>query len=114
MQPRTRTSRSIVLAMLSVFALLAAACGDDDQTSTGDTTAEASPAAAPAGDDDSGDDGIDRSDWPDKLVLAAVPAEQDAQLQESYSVTVQILEDELGIPVETSSRRPTTPVSSRR
>lgn len=96
--------RSVLLASLASFALFAAACGDDDGGSTPATTAAsattvaggaattAAPATQPPVDP--------KADWPKKLVLAAVPAEQDAQLQESYSVTKQILEDQLGIPVD--------------
>lgn len=97
--PRTITFK--LVALIAALMLVAAACGNDDSaTGSGDTTATTATTATPTGGSASDDDGIDRSDWPDKLVLAAVPAEQDAQLQESYSVTRQILEDELGIPVE--------------
>jgi phosphonate transport system substrate-binding protein len=95
--------RSVLLASLASFALFAAACGDDDGGSTPATTAApattagggatAAPATTAAAVDP-------KADWPKKLVLAAVPAEQDAQLQESYSVTRQILEDQLGITVD--------------
>ena len=79
-----RSSRNIItrlMALLAILALVTAACGND-------------------GNDSSSGGDYDSSDWPDKLVLAAVPAEQDAQLQESYRVTREILEDELGIEVE--------------
>ncbi|MGY6502602.1 MAG: phosphate/phosphite/phosphonate ABC transporter substrate-binding protein [Acidimicrobiales bacterium] len=98
-----RSSRNIMvrlMALLAAFMLVAAACGDDDDngaTSTDDnptTTAAAGSADGGAGGD------VDRSDWPDSLVFAAVPAEQDAQLRESYRVTVEILQDELGIDIE--------------
>ncbi|MCC5952243.1 MAG: phosphate/phosphite/phosphonate ABC transporter substrate-binding protein [Acidimicrobiia bacterium] len=107
----TRSRRSpflALLAVLGVFSLAAAACSDDD----GDTSTDGETTTTTAAGDDGGDDGGDeaegaaastdgdRSDWPDTLVLAAVPAEQDAQLQESYRVTREILEDELGIEVE--------------
>jgi phosphonate transport system substrate-binding protein len=120
-----RRARRGSFALVAALGLIAASCGDDtDDTAAASaatettvasatpvateppavaTDAPATPAPAPAPTtapaSDAGSD-VDRSDWPDKLVLAAVPAEQDAQLQESYSVTVQILEDELGIPVE--------------
>jgi phosphonate transport system substrate-binding protein len=104
-----RSPRSIMvklMAVLAALALFAAACGDDDgDTATGDaggatTTAAPSNGGGDDGGDDMDDDGYDRTGWPDKIVLAAVPAEQDAQLQESYRVTREILEDELGIDVE--------------
>lgn len=128
--PVSRRARRGFVALIATLGLVAASCGDDSDDSTAEaqtTVAPAAPAAteppateppaeatAPAAtapaetmpaettppESEGGDDAADRSDWPDKLVLAAVPAEQDAQLQESYSVTVQILEDELGIEVE--------------
>lgn len=121
-----RTALAAVVAM----GLVAAACGGDDdaapattapattaapatsaddagattETTTEDTTDATDPDEGASGESDgetaAAGDGIDRSDWPAKLTLAAVPAEQDAQLQESYSVTVQILQDQLGIPVD--------------
>jgi phosphonate transport system substrate-binding protein len=105
-----RTPGLGIIAGLAAFSLLAAACGSDD-SGAADTTAApettAAPATTAAGADTTAAPETtaaaaadDRADWPDKLVLAAVPAEQDAQLQESYAVTMEILRDELGIPVE--------------
>lgn len=98
--PQMRTALAAMVAM----GLVAAACGGDDDAAPETTAAPATTAAGSddAGSDDAGADagGDDRADWPDKLILAAVPAEQDAQLQESYSVTVEILQDELGIPID--------------
>jgi phosphonate transport system substrate-binding protein len=90
-----------LMAVLAALALFAAACGDDDgDTATGDAGG-ATTTAAPSNGGDGGDEmDDDRADWPDKLIFAAVPAEQDAQLQESYRVTREILEDELGIEIE--------------
>lgn len=84
------------LAAAVAMGLVAAACGGDDDAAPATTAAPATSA------DDAGADagGDDRADWPEKLILAAVPAEQDAQLQESYRVTVEILQDQLGIPVD--------------
>ena len=106
MQRRAFPRARVLMATAVALGLVAAACGGDDDAAT--TTAAPAPAEGGAGGADeegastpaNGDATDDRADWPDKLVLAAVPAEQDAQLQESYSVTVQILEDELDIPVD--------------
>ena len=98
--PRAR----VMMATAVAFGLVAAACGGDDDDAATTTAAPAEAANDAAGGADESDavanGADDRADWPDTLVLAAVPAEQDAQLQESYSVTVQILEDELGIDVD--------------
>jgi len=78
------------MAAVAAAALVFAAC-----TSSGDTATPTSPStpSTPATQDD-------RADWPEVLRFAAVPAEQDAQLEESYRVTTEILRDELGIEVE--------------
>jgi phosphonate transport system substrate-binding protein len=117
--PTRRRARRGFVAIIATLGLVAASCGDDSDdssataqttvapaddpegTTTEDTTSEeTTPAATTPPESDDGGGSADRADWPDKLVLAAVPAEQDAQLQESYSVTVQILEDTLGMEVE--------------
>ncbi|WP_051063465.1 phosphate/phosphite/phosphonate ABC transporter substrate-binding protein [Ilumatobacter nonamiensis] len=43
---------------------------------------------------------VDTSDWPDSLVMGAVPAEESTALQESYDKLIQVLEADLGIEVE--------------
>lgn len=101
---RAHPMRTALAAMVAM-GLVAAACGGDDDAAPEATAAPEAPAggddgAAGDGGDTNGAAGDDRADWPDSLILAAVPAEQDAQLQESYSVTVEILSDELGIPIE--------------
>ncbi|HSL57849.1 MAG TPA: phosphate/phosphite/phosphonate ABC transporter substrate-binding protein [Acidimicrobiales bacterium] len=108
---RTRRVPLKLLAILAALFLVAAACGDDDETATDDT--EAAAATDDAATDDEAEEPAEdeaeepaeeeadpRADWPDSLVLAAVPAEQDAQLQESYRVTREILADELGLEIE--------------
>lgn len=82
--------------------LMMSACGGSGETGSDTPAAPAAPAApattaASGGAVTTAAPADPRADWPKKLVLAAVPAEQDAQLQESYSVTVEILSDELGI-----------------
>lgn len=76
--------------------LMMSACGGSGETGSDTPAAPAAPAAS-GGAVTTAAPADPRADWPKKLVLAAVPAEQDAQLQESYSVTVKILSDELGI-----------------
>lgn len=92
-----RAGRVRRLALTAAVALVVAACGSSDDSSapaaapapapsTGGTTAPATPDP--------------RADWPAVIRFAAVPAEQDAQLTESYRVTTEILADELGLEVE--------------
>jgi phosphonate transport system substrate-binding protein len=94
-------------ACLFALSLAATACGNDDGTAEAGAPVTDAPTttAAAAGQDttptETGDGGgDDRADWPDRLVFAAVPAEQDAQLRESYRVTVEILSDQLGVDIE--------------
>jgi phosphonate transport system substrate-binding protein len=75
--------------MLSVLALVLAACGADGEGDSSDTTAEVESAEVSGGDD-----------WPETITFAAVPSEQQERLEESYGVTTSILEDELGVSIE--------------
>lgn len=112
----------LLLAALAVLSLIAAACGDDENPveSAADAAAGAVDDAADAADDvadaatDAMEDGADavaeeatevmgedmeeHSDWPDKLVYGAVPAENAEDIS-SY-VTPKIIADELGIEIE--------------
>jgi phosphonate transport system substrate-binding protein len=65
--------------------LVAAACEDED----------AVPVSAEG---DVGD--VGREGWPEKLVFAAVPAEESSALQESYDPIIEVLESELGLDIE--------------
>lgn len=103
----SRTTITRLIAVLAALMLIVAACGDDDgETSTGagdettSTTEPVTPVADTSDNEEMEDDDVDRSDWPDELVFAAVPAEQDAHLQESYRVTIEILSAELGLDIE--------------
>lgn len=94
---RRLSSMAIALAATTMIA----ACGGDDSGSSATNAPATTAAASGSGTNAPATTAADpKADWPKKLVLAAVPAEQDAQLQESYSVTRQILSDELGIEVE--------------
>ncbi len=87
---RSRFARTRFLLLLPLVALVLASCGDDDDANA---TEDAEPAAAVEVSDD-------RSDWPEKIVFAAVPSEQNERLQESYQATIDILEAELGVTIE--------------
>ncbi len=84
-----RTTRWLI-AVLAIFSLIAAACGDDD-----DDTETGAPAADVAGETEDAE--AAGSDWPDSLTFGAVPAE-NAQSIEDY-VTPQIISDEVGIDI---------------
>lgn len=90
-----RLSRIPFLALIAVLALVVASCGDGDDAA--DTTAPADGATTAA-------DGESGEDWPDKLVIAAVPAEATEDLGVSWGPFVDALSDELGgIEIETFS-----------
>jgi ABC-type phosphate/phosphonate transport system substrate-binding protein len=84
--------------MSAVFAcsLVIGACGGDDDDDT------AAPAADGTSDDTAATDeaDADRSDWPDELVLAAVPADNSQEIDDIFGTTIEIIEGELGIGVE--------------
>ncbi|MGA9277489.1 phosphate/phosphite/phosphonate ABC transporter substrate-binding protein [Ilumatobacter sp.] len=100
----------LTFVALTAAVSLVASCGNDDDSAvdaaptetsasaeavTDDTAAVAETAEAEATTDD-----IDRSDWPDSLVMGAVPAEESTALQESYDKLLQVLEEDLGIEIE--------------
>ena len=90
---RKRSSRSLlVIALVSVVALVMAGCGDDNASGADATDSTNSTEDGEAGDD--------KAEWPDKLTFAAVPAEADDKLEESYRITVEILSKELGVDIE--------------
>lgn len=91
---RRRAAFARRLATAAAVALVVAACGGAEEAS------EPTPAPSTGGSTTAPAPTDPRADWPESIVLAAVPAEQDAQLVESYRVTAEILSDELGLEVE--------------
>ncbi len=83
MSIRRPLSASRRLLVLMVIALAGAACGGDTQATSADGEAKEA--------------GTGR---PEKLVFAAVPAEQSTSLQEAYEPVIKMLEKELGIEIE--------------
>lgn len=90
----SRRCTALTIGLASIT--LVAACGGDD-SSPPDTPAPATAAATGAPETTAADP---RADWPEKLVLGAVPSEESTALQESYSKLIQVLEEELGLEVE--------------
>lgn len=98
-----------VLALLAAVALVAAACGNDDDSSSTSSdstpTAEATEEATEAATEEATEEAMEgesmaierQDDWPTEIIFAAVPSEQNEQLQESYQVTLEILQDQLGL-----------------
>lgn len=80
-----------VPVLLAVLSLVAAACGGGGEATDASGTDTESAAVTDAG---------ASGEWPDSLVFAAVPAEQNERLQESYKTTIDILESELGLDIE--------------
>jgi len=82
--------------------MIAACGGDDSESGSSDTPAPAT--AAPSGGDTTAAPETTaadpRADWPEKLILGAVPSEESTALVESYSKLIQVLEEELGLEVE--------------
>jgi phosphonate transport system substrate-binding protein len=83
----------IGLALVSMIA----ACGGDDESSSDTPAASAGGDTTVAPETTAADP---RADWPEKLVLGAVPSEESTALVESYSKLIEVLEEELGLEVE--------------
>ncbi len=109
--PHRRQLRKVAV-LSAAFALVAASCGSDDAAEPDDASTEAvveaatEPEAAPAeaesapAEDEAApaESEYDRTDWPDTLTYAIVPAE-NAENIGGY-ITPTILSDELGIEFE--------------
>lgn len=65
-----------------------------------DETEEAAEAAA--AEVEGAADAADREGWPDRLRFAVVPSQEEQQQIDQYQPVLDILEDELGIPIEFS------------
>lgn len=108
-----------LLALAATLALVGSACGSDDDGvaaapagTEAETAAPTEQTAAPATDVPAGtaaaDDGTgsdesaadDRADWPDTIVMGAVPSEESTALVESYAKLIEVLEADLGVEVE--------------
>ncbi|NND74480.1 MAG: phosphate/phosphite/phosphonate ABC transporter substrate-binding protein [Ilumatobacter sp.] len=109
-----------LMALAAAGALVLAACGSDD-AAPADTNAPATdppatepvdadppatdppatepPATEPASTEPAGD-GVDRSDWPDKLVFTLTPSQETGGLIETAQPLADMLAAELGIEVE--------------
>lgn len=75
------------LAISIVAALTLSACGGDSSNEEGSDTGDVSS-------------GIDKTDWPEKLIVGAVPSEESSSLEQSYAPLVEALAEQLGIEVE--------------
>lgn len=84
-------SARMLLAVVAGLAVLGSACaseaGSEAQGSDGSTTDGEAVSA-------------EREGWPEEITFAAVPAEQNQRLRESYQVTLDILSGELGVGIE--------------
>ena len=126
---RTTPWRTL-LALLAVLSLVAAACGDsDDADDAGDAATESAEEAVDDGEDavsDAADaageaveeteeaaaeaaaavegaaDAADREGWPSELRFAVVPSQEEQQQSDQYQPVLDILEAELGSPIECS------------
>ncbi len=95
-------NRSFTRALGGLFALalMATACGGDDTgDSSAQTTAKAATDAGAAAKSMTGG-ATDKSGWPAKLRYAAVPSSEEKAQVDRYQPMVDILSDELGMPVE--------------
>ncbi len=94
--------RRALWALVAVFALVVAACGDGDAADTTEAataTTEATPdTTEPAPDATTTTEAV--SDWPDKLIFGFVPSQEVAELQDDVDTFAAVLSEALGIEVE--------------
>jgi len=96
--------RRALWALLAVFALVVAACGDGDAADTTEaapatteapaagTTTEASAATTTTIDP--------KADWPESIIFGFVPSQEQEQLSDDIQPFVDVLTEALGIEVE--------------
>jgi len=85
---RWHQTRLRVFASVAALSLVVTACGSGDSAEASEDTQ--------GGEEET----VAGNDWPDTLTFAAVPSEQQERLEESYAVTIAILEEELGVEIE--------------
>lgn len=86
-----KLTRGRFIAGVAAAVLLLAACGSDSDTAVEDTAADEVPTEV---------EGIDKTGWPEKLVVGAVPSEESSALVQSYQPLINALKEELGLEVE--------------
>ena len=86
-----KLTRGRFIAGVAAAVLLLAACGSDSDTAVEDTAADEVPTEV---------EGIDKTGWPEKLVVGAVPSEESSSLVQSYRPLVDALTEELGLEVD--------------
>ena len=118
-----------LVALVAALSLIAAACGSDDadetttdaatdeattEAATEDAVSEAADAADEAVEEteeaaeeaaeavEGASDAADREGWPESLRFAVVPSQEESQQIDQYQPVLDILEAELGIPIEFS------------
>lgn len=86
-----KLTRGRFIAGVAAAVLLLAACGSDSDTAVEDTAADEVPTEV---------EGIDKTGWPEKIVVGAVPSEESSALVQSYQPLVDALTEELGLEVD--------------
>lgn len=82
------------IVLLLALGLLAAACGDDDATTSSGTPDGGSQA------DEGGDGGADDGAFDGTLVIGAIPDQDPEVLARNYGLLAEYLSEELGVDVE--------------
>lgn len=86
-----KLTRGRFIAGVAAAVLLLAACGSNSDTAVEDTAADEVPTEV---------GGIDKTGWPEKLIVGAVPSEESSALVQSYKPLVDALTEELGLEVD--------------
>lgn len=88
----TKKNLGAVLSVFAVSALTLTGCagGSEAEAETSTTTSTTTESATDAA----------KADWPNPLIVGAVPSEESSALVESYSLLIAALEEGLGVDVE--------------
>lgn len=86
-------------ATVAVAALVLAACGDNGDEGAEPTATGEIEDAEDTEDTEDADGGDDAADWPDELVMVAVPAEEAEGLEERFEGISLAIGEDVGLPV---------------
>lgn len=90
-----------LLAVCAALGLVAAACSDDDTSSTATDAPTATDATVDTDAPESTDDTSEvPEDWPESIVFGFVPSQEQESLQDDIQPFIDVLEEGLGIDVE--------------
>ncbi len=102
-----RTPGKVAMSGVGIALGLALLAGCSSDSASNDSSAESGSAEATAEETaseettaESSEDMGSKADWPETIVVAAVPSEESSSLQQSYEPLLETLREQLGVEVE--------------